>query len=52
MREAYGRRIVSGSGKTGFSGFLATVLKEGLGLEPAGALHSKRPPGRAANQDG
>lgn len=28
------RRIVSSGGKTGFSGFLATVLKKGLGLEP------------------
>lgn len=48
MKEAYGR-IVSSGRKTGFSGFLATVQKKGLGLEPTVALHSKRPPGRAAN---
>lgn len=43
---------VSGNGKTGFSGFLATVLKKGLGVQWAVALYSKRPPGRGANQGG
>lgn len=43
---------VSGSGKTGFSGFLATVLKKGLGVQQAITLRSKRLPGRGANQGG